>query len=143
MLRRDLLATIASLVPLGGVHSLVDDAEAMLQGAARAGDDDGTAGGTDGPTTETRTAVVDRLEGDTAVLLFEEAGVQETVRASVLPEAAREPGVVLRVPGGDSLALATVDRAATAERREAAQERFDELSEPAPASNATASRTEG
>lgn len=80
------------------------------------------------PTDDT-TAVVDRIEDGTAVVLFEAEGYQRTVPASVLPANAREEGTVLRVPDGDALALATVDREATREREESAQDRFDDLAE--------------
>lgn len=75
------------------------------------------------------TAIVDRIENGTAVVLFEADDLQRSVPATVLPENAREEGTVLRVPDGDALALATVDHEATAERRESAQDRFDDLSE--------------
>ncbi|GAB3686340.1 hypothetical protein GCM10028857_18240 [Salinarchaeum chitinilyticum] len=84
----------------------------------------------------TRTAVVDRIENETAVVLFEDGSGTETVPAAVLPEAAREEGMVLDVPDGTSLALATVDHAETAERREEAQDQFDELAEQPPDSDA-------
>lgn len=136
MLRRDLIAALLGLLPVTGLRSILAAVEASLT------DEAGSAG--DDPTTETRTAVVDRIEDDVAVLLFEDEGTQETVEASVLPEPAREAGTVLRVPDGDSLALATVDRAATARRRQDAQDRFDELAEPAPdpnGSNGSTNRT--
>jgi len=79
--------------------------------------------------TDDATAVVDRIEGGTAVVLFEAEGRQRTVPVTVLPENAREEGIVLRVPDGDALALATVDREATRAREESAQDRFDDLAE--------------
>lgn len=156
MLRRDLLATLLGLLPVSGVWS---DAVAIARTAADAveradvdrekDDRDGKPGapgdepGDDHPTT--RTAVVDRIEGDVAVLLFDDGGGTKPVPTAVLPAAAREEGIVLRVPRGDSIALATVDRAATARRRQAAGDRFDDLAEPAPdtgsGENATASDT--
>jgi hypothetical protein len=159
VLRRDLLATLLGLLPVSGVWS---DAVAIARTAADAveradidgkpgdgdpggeawdsggvpGDSGGMPGDSDGepgnnrPTT--RTAVVDRIEGDVAVLLFDSGGGTKPVPTAVLPAAAREAGIVLRVPRGDSIALATVDRAATARRRRAAGDRFDDLAEPAP-----------
>lgn len=90
---------------------------------------DGDSGGVDSDARDVQTAVVDRIEDGTAVVLFEDAGDQRTVSAAVLPEAAREEGTVLRVPEGEALALATVDRSATEERRESAQDRLDRLAE--------------
>jgi len=119
---------------VAGLQSIVADVEATVTELEDQPIDE--------PATETRTAVVDRIESGTAVLLFEDEDVQETVEATVLPEAAREEGVVLHVPEGDSLALATVDRAATAARRQDAQDRFDELAEPAPEPNGTGNSTD-
>lgn len=75
------------------------------------------------------TAVVDRIVDGDAVVLFEDEGYQRTVPANVLPEDAREEGVVLSVPHGEALALAEVDRAETEERQQSAQDRFDDLAE--------------
>jgi len=138
VLRRDLLATLLALLPASAVQSVADDLADGIGTELDGGDlDDGTAPDESGP----RTAVVDRIEDGTAVLLFEDGTGQKAVSADVLPAAAREAGMVLRVPRGDSLALATVDRAATARRRRNASDRFDELAEPAPdaetATNAT------
>ena len=136
MLRRDLLATLLALLPASAVQSVADD----LADGIGAEPDEGDGGG-DSKERGPRTAVVDRIEDGTAVLLFEDGTGQKAVSADVLPAAAREAGMVLRVPRGDSLALATVDRAATARRRRNASDRFDELAEPAPdaetATNAT------
>lgn len=82
-----------------------------------------------GPPTNDATAVVDRIANGTAVVIWDDVDRQRAVPADVLPEDAREEGVVLRVPGGDALALAEVDRAATREREARAQNRSDDLSE--------------
>lgn len=106
MLRRDLLQTLV----------------AWAAAAVGLRNDDPAA-------SESETAVVDRIEDGTAVVVFEASGRQRAVPPPVLPPAAREEGTVLRVPNGDDLALADVDRAATRERRQAARDRFDDLGE--------------
>lgn len=77
----------------------------------------------------TSTAVVDRVADGEAVVLFEDDDFQRTVPVEVLPPDAREDGVVLAVPADGALATATVDRTATQERRQSAQDRFDDLAE--------------
>jgi hypothetical protein len=147
VLRRDLLTTLLGLLPISGALSravavataATDVVERVdLDGKRGTGDADreSTTADADGEPSDdhprTRTAVVDRIEGDVAVLLFEDGTDARTVPLAVLPPAAREAGIVLRVPEGNSVALATVDRAATARRRRAAGDRFDDLAEPAP-----------
>lgn len=132
MFRRDLLATLLALLPASAARSLVDAVETLVDDVE---DDQRDA------EPVSRTVVVDRIEGDTAVLLFEDGSHEKPVPAAALPAAAREEGVVLRVPRGNSLALATVDRAATARRRREAGDRFDDLAEQAPASEASGNST--
>ncbi|MFP8951880.1 DUF3006 domain-containing protein [Natrialbaceae archaeon A-arb3/5] len=79
------------------------------------------------------TAVLDRLVDESAVLLLERDGevVDEHVTAvSNLPDAGRHEGAVFEVELVDS-SLDAVDYrpAAERERRDRAQERFDQLSE--------------
>ncbi|WP_187292615.1 DUF3006 domain-containing protein [Salinarchaeum sp. Harcht-Bsk1] len=145
MLRRDLLATLLALLPASAARSafegiqnlaLEDDSDGEGDGRSRS-DDSGDSRRDDAP----GTAVVDRIEDDTAVVLFEDGRGQETVSTAVLPAAAREEGVVLRVPRGDSLALATVDRTATAARRRNASDRFDDLAKPGPESGMATNAT--
>ena len=82
----------------------------------------------------TGTAVLDRIvDGQTAVLLLEEDGqvVEEyTVDVETLPAEGRHEGAVfeMRVVD-DSVDDLTYRSEETTERREAAQERFDRLSE--------------
>lgn len=124
MNRRDLLAALACLspIPLPGFGPLPEfDPLTDRDPFAR------TVTSTDDPT-----AVVDRITDGTAVVIWDDADRQRTVPASVLPENAREEGVVLRIPDGDALALAEVDRAATREREAAARNRTDDLSERPP-----------
>ena len=95
----------------------------------------------------TYTGVVDRLEGDRAVLLLESDG--ETVAERVLdgerlPDNARHVDAVLevRLRDGDVVDV-TFDPEATASRAERAQRRFDELSRRPPSRDeATESDTE-
>ena len=84
----------------------------------------------------TYTAVVDRFEGDLAVLLLEAGG--ETVAERVLdrerlPEAARHVDAILTVEldNGD-VEDVSYEPAATEERAEDAQRRFDRLSRRPP-----------
>ncbi|WP_248518166.1 DUF3006 domain-containing protein [Salinarchaeum laminariae] len=160
MFRRDVLATLLSMFSVSSVQALIDEIEAAMGGHHADGgdapdpnaddsepnDNDAEDDGTDAEETEsndpgTRTAVVDRIENETAVVIFDDGSGTETVPAAVLPEAARKEGMVLDVPEGTSLALATVDRAETAKRRQEAQDRFDELSEQPPESDAGGNET--
>jgi len=82
------------------------------------------------------TAVLDRIEDDVATLLLEVDGEdahQLDVDPEALPEAARQPNSVLTVEVSDGdLVEATYEPDATEERRDAAQSRFDRLSERPP-----------
>lgn len=85
---------------------------------------------------ERYTAVVDRIEGDLAVLLLERGS--ETVGDLVvsradLPADARAPDAVLSVTiEDDELVEARYDDAETERRAERAQSRFDRLADRAP-----------
>lgn len=79
----------------------------------------------------TYTAVLDRLEGDLAVLVVEDDGraIDDlVVPIEDLPEDGRQPDAVLEieVACGD-LTDATFEPAETDERAESAQDRFDRL----------------
>lgn len=82
------------------------------------------------------TAVLDRFEGETAVLLLERDGeiVDELlVERSALPEVGREQDAVFRVAIEDGdLAELSYDPEATETRAMRAQSRFDRLSERPP-----------
>lgn len=83
--------------------------------------------------TDTVRAVLDRIEGDRAVLLLEESGdiVDELVVAEArLPADGRHDGAVfdVRVEDGD-LVEASYRPQATEERRRSVQERFDRLAD--------------
>lgn len=84
----------------------------------------------------TYTAVVDRFEGDLAVLLLEaggEAVAERVLDRERLPEAARHVDAVLTVELDDGdVASITYEDAATESRAENAQRRFDELSRRPP-----------
>lgn len=87
------------------------------------------------------TAVLDRIEDDIATLLLEVDGEdahQLDVDPGALPEAARQPNSVLTVEVSDGdLVEATYEPDATEERRDAAQSRFDRLSERPPGDDDT------
>lgn len=87
--------------------------------------------GGDGAAPGASAAVVDRIEGDQAVVLLEDAGEQRTVPVGELPSEAREPGAVLSLPANGSIPHATYDAEETAERRQDNQDRFDRLAENA------------
>lgn len=127
MHRRDLLRVALSLLAGTGVQSILDAIASTAIGVARQFGGEDTDADDEADATATRTAVVDSIEGDTAVVTFEDGAGTRTVAANVLPPAAREEGMVLRVPRGDALAIAQVDRVATARRRDAASDRFDDL----------------
>ena len=79
--------------------------------------------------TDLETLVVDRIEGDVAVLVSDEGEVLELERG-LLPHGAKA-GVVVRAPRGDDgsfdWARAGVDEEATRERRREAEEILREL----------------
>lgn len=81
----------------------------------------------------TYTAVVDRLEDGVATLQIEtgEESIEELILdAEQLPEAGRHADAVLSVELREQAATAiSYDAAATEQRREQAQNRFDRLSE--------------
>lgn len=83
-----------------------------------------------------RTAVVDRIEGDTAVLLVEARGevvARRLVRRRALPRAARHDDAVVTVTVvNDSVAAITYRPVETARRKRRAERRFELLAEPAP-----------
>lgn len=84
--------------------------------------------------TDERTAVVDRIvDGETAVLLLESDGqvVDEiSVPADRLPETGRHDGAVYGIVYEDGDVHSLIYRPEdTRDRRESAQDRFDELSE--------------
>lgn len=91
-------------------------------------------------TDEEYTAVIDRFEGDLAVLLLERDG--ETVGDVAVPRAelppdARHQDAVLRVTVEDGeVQQATYEAEETAERKERAQSRVDRLSQRPPESEA-------
>ncbi|MDL0119152.1 DUF3006 domain-containing protein [Halobacterium salinarum] len=87
-------------------------------------------------TTKQFTGVLDRFEDDLAVILLEEQGdvVDEVVVERMdLPDEAAHPDAVLEVTltDGDVTEL-VYDAAATANRKERAQSRFDRLAERPP-----------
>lgn len=82
------------------------------------------------------TAVVDTVEDGLATVFFERAGEEvgnAVLDATRLPEAGRHADAILSVTvAGGGLDAATYDPERTAERAEAAQDRFDRLSERPP-----------
>jgi hypothetical protein len=84
----------------------------------------------------TYTGVVDRFEGDDAVLLLEREGDvvgQAILSRGSLPEAADHVDAVLEVTvRDDKVERLEYDPEATENRRESAQDRFDRLSERPP-----------
>lgn len=73
------------------------------------------------------TAVVDRFEGTTAVLVFDSGDVQ-TVERSQLPPSARHDDAVLHVTRDDGAIVSMrYDAEETRERTEQAQDRFDRI----------------
>lgn len=81
----------------------------------------------DSTLSHTDTAVVDRFEGNIAVLVFDSGDVQ-TVERSQLPLSARHVDAVLHVTrDGDTIMSMRYDAEETRERREQAQDRFDRL----------------
>ena len=83
---------------------------------------------------ESQTAVLDRIvDGETAVLLCEADGevVEElTVPVTELPDDGRKEGAVFSITvAGDELETIEYRSEETESRREAAQNRFDQLSE--------------
>lgn len=93
------------------------------------------AGGEDGDTVDL-TAVLDRFEGDLAVLVLEAGGetVGETVvDRAALPEDARHTDAVLTLTlEVGAIVTAEYDAAETERRAETAQNRFDRLSRRPP-----------
>lgn len=82
---------------------------------------------TDSSPSQTDTAVVDRFEGTTAVLVFDSGDVQ-TVDRSQLPPSARHDDAVLHVTRDDGAIVSMrYDAEETRERREQAQDRFDQI----------------
>ncbi|GGL39694.1 hypothetical protein GCM10009037_24300 [Halarchaeum grantii] len=84
----------------------------------------------------TYTAVLDRFEGEQAVLVLEQDGQDVTdypVPAERLPEAGRQQDAVfdVAIEGGDLVDI-TYDPGETKSRRESAQQRFDRLSKRPP-----------
>lgn len=81
------------------------------------------------------TGVVDRIERELAVVLLERGGetvAQRLVPVDRLPAGAREDGAVLSVRLSDGeIERLQYDADATRRRRDAAQDRFDELAEDA------------
>lgn len=84
----------------------------------------------------TFTAVVDTVEDGLATVFFEANGNEEgsaVVNANKLPEAGRHADAILSVTVTDgSVVEWQYDEQATAERTEAAQNRFDRLSKRPP-----------
>jgi len=82
------------------------------------------------------TAVVDTVEDGLATVFFERAGEEvgnAVVEASLLPSDARHADAILSVTLGDGrIESASYDPEQTASRAEAAQDRFDRLSERLP-----------
>jgi hypothetical protein len=82
------------------------------------------------------TAVLDRFEGEQAVLLLERDGEQVAeyvTRRERLPEPARHPDAVLAVAvRNDHLVRVDYDPDETDRRAESAQSRFDELARRPP-----------
>lgn len=81
----------------------------------------------------THTGVVDRIvDGETAVILLEADGdtvAEETVPAEELPAGAGEGSVLAIVRPEETIESMELDEGETERRREAAQERFDSLSQ--------------
>lgn len=134
MLRRTLLERLAAILAGIGSSGIAEIAAAIEAAGTPLGI--GSEGETETPSERAepryRTAVVDRIVDGRAAVQFEAEGEETVVATEVLPESAREEGVVLRVPPGRSLAIATVDRAATARRRRRAGDRFDDVAETPP-----------
>lgn len=114
-----------------------DDGDDKPEGRADESDDrgeesDGRDGDVDGADL---TGVVDRIEGEMAVVLLERAEEtvgQRLVPVGRLPADAREAGAVLSVTLADGeIERLRYDADATRRRRDAAQDRFDELAEDA------------
>lgn len=128
-------AGVLALVPPGGAS---DDERAD-------GSDDADGATTDTPAADgtptpdpavgtTRTAVVDRFEGDTAVLLVEARGdvvARRLVRREALPRAARHQDAVVTVTVvADAVAAITYQPVETVRRSREARRRFERLSQP-------------
>lgn len=128
-------AGVLALVPPGGAS---DDERAD-------GSDDTDGATTDTPAADgtptpdpavgtTRTAVVDRFEGDTAVLLVEARGdvvARRLVRREALPRAARHQDAVVTVTVvADAVAAITYQPVETVRRSREARRRFERLSQP-------------
>ncbi|MFC6835304.1 DUF3006 domain-containing protein [Halomarina ordinaria] len=116
---------VAPLTPLGAVAPHTSPAPPLAPGAS------------------TETAVVDRFEGETAVLVLDRGGTVHRPR-SALPPAGRSVDAVFRAHllFGRVVAL-EYDPDATRERRRTARERFDRLTrerDDYPPRRATASR---
>lgn len=84
----------------------------------------------------TYTAVLDRFEGDLAVLVLEQGGTdvaEYPVEREIIPEAGRHQDAVFKllVESGNVTEL-TYKPVETKERKEAAQDRFDRLSQRPP-----------
>lgn len=87
----------------------------------------GVPASADSPPSQTDTAVVDRFEGTTAVLVFDSGDVQ-IVERSQLPPSARHVDAVLHVTRDDgAIVKMRYDDEETRERTERAQDRFDRL----------------
>lgn len=93
------------------------------------------AGGENGDAVDL-TAVLDRFEGDLAVLVLEAGGEtvgEKVVDRAALPEDARHTDAVLRLTlEVGNIVAAEYDAAETEERGEVAQSRFDRLSRRPP-----------
>jgi hypothetical protein len=88
--------------------------------------------------TGTYTAVVDSIEDGLATVFFEQDGEEvgdAIVAASVLPEDGRHPDAILSVSVDRTAVEWNYDPQTTEARKEAAQDRFDRLSNRAPSDN--------
>lgn len=124
--RREFVATLVSLAGTAlpfeiGSSESTQDADA----------DDGL-----GDADAELTGVVDRIEGESAVVLLEreeETVAQRLVPLDRLPASAREDGAVLSVRLSDGeIDRLRHDAAATRRRRAAARERLNDIAEDAP-----------
>lgn len=90
---------------------------------------------------ETYTGVVDRFEGEQAVILLESEGEiidEVVVSTGDLPEAGRHDDAVLRITREQGIIEAIeYDKEETKNREETVQERFKDLSQRPPSNNDT------
>lgn len=128
-------AGVLALVPPGGASD--DERTDDSDDADGATTDTPVADGTPTPDPAvgtTRTAVVDRFEGDTAVLLVEARGdvvARRLVRREALPRAARHQDAVVTVTVvADAVAAITYQPVETVRRSREARRRFERLSQP-------------